>query len=131
MITIPIDFPTYNHTSHPIIPSIDIFNNDIDSVLPHQPTCQHRRTSPSQIVSNPNLDRTLLYNPEAAQLSYSLARFEGNFDYWADAVILAFIFTRDEEGLHVYIKRMVSGSYDGVGSYQCSPYSGVASRFMH
>jgi hypothetical protein len=131
MITIPIDFPTYNHTSHPTIPSIDTFNNDIDSVLPPQSTRQHKHTSLPQIVPNPNLDRTLPYNPEAAQLSYSLARFEGNFDYWADAVILAFIFTRDEEGLHVYIKRMVSGTYDGAGSYQCSPYSAVAGRFMH
>jgi hypothetical protein len=106
LTTIPIDYPTYNYTSQPTIPSLDAFNNDIEILL-HQPMRKSKRTSHHHIVSNPKRARALPYTVETAQISYSLARFENDFDCWSDAVTPAFRFTRDE-GLDVHIERMMS-----------------------
>ncbi|KAN0105008.1 hypothetical protein V8E51_010753 [Hyaloscypha variabilis] len=108
MTTIPIDFLTYCHTSHPIIPSLDTFNNDIDNTLPRQSIRKRKRISHPHIVSNRNLARTPSYNVEAAQASYPLACFEDNVDCWSDAVMPAFRFTRNEGSLDVRIERMTT-----------------------
>ncbi|CZR58044.1 uncharacterized protein PAC_07934 [Phialocephala subalpina] len=100
-LTIPIDFPTYDHTSHLISPSIANFNKDIDTALAH--SRKRRRISRHDINFDPESAKPLKPSPTTPHFSYSLARFDGD----PVTLIPSFRYTGEEESLEVHISKMV------------------------
>lgn len=101
-LTIPIDFPTYEHVSHLTIPSPANFNKDIDTTLAS--SRQRRRISRHDINFDPESAKALRPNPTAPHFSYSLARFDDDIV----TPIPAFKYTGEEEVLEVHITKMIA-----------------------